>query len=113
MARKLDNPPSVETLARQVGLNRFKLNEGFHQVYGTTPFRYLRACRLGIADCLLTTSDLPTEVIAQKVGYASRSSFASAFRQWRGVKPKTLQLHSQNLARVQGIASQHQALSIP
>ncbi|MEM9009442.1 MAG: AraC family transcriptional regulator [Cyanobacteria bacterium P01_F01_bin.86] len=100
LACSLNNPPSVEILTRQVGLNRLKLNQGFHQVYGTTPFRYLRRCRLGLAEHLLTTSDLPTEVIAHKVGYASRSNFAGAFRQWRGVNPKELQIHSRNLGRV-------------
>ncbi|MEM6502753.1 MAG: AraC family transcriptional regulator [Cyanobacteria bacterium P01_C01_bin.89] len=105
LARNLNNPPSVETLARQVGLNRFKLNQGFHKVYGTTPFRYLRHCRLNLAEHLLTDSDLPIEAVAHKVGYTSRSNFANAFRQWRGLNPKALQLHSRDIAQSQGFAS--------
>ncbi|NET52928.1 MAG: helix-turn-helix transcriptional regulator [Merismopedia sp. SIO2A8] len=94
LATRLDNPPSVEELARQVGLNRLKLNHGFHHVYGTTPFRYLRNCRLAQARCLLIDSILSVEEIAYRVGYTSRSRFAKAFRQLFGLNPKTLQLYS-------------------
>ena len=31
------DPPTIENLARQIGTNRSKLNQGFHQVYGVTP----------------------------------------------------------------------------
>lgn len=99
LARNLDNPPSVEVLARQVGLNRLKLNQGFHQVYGTTPFRYLRNCRLALAGHLLSTSELAVEEVAYRVGYTSRTSFTAAFRRQFGLNPKTLQL--QMLQRLQ------------
>ena len=105
LARNLNNPPSVETLARQVGLNRLKLNQGFHQVYGTTPFRYLRYCRLVLAEHLLATSDLAIEAVAHNVGYTSRSNFATAFRQLFGLNPKALQLHSRHGTRPQSRAS--------
>ncbi|MEL6332487.1 MAG: helix-turn-helix transcriptional regulator, partial [Cyanobacteria bacterium J06626_26] len=80
--------------ARKVGTNRLKLNQGFHQVYGTTPFRYLRACRLTQARRLLTTSDLPVESVAAAVGYSSRNHFAKAFRQQVGLNPKTFQMQA-------------------
>lgn len=96
LARNFNNPPSIQGLAQQVGLNRLKLNQGFHQVYGTTPFRYLRNCRLALARHLLTTSEFTVETVAHKVGYTSRSNFASAFRQQFGLNPKTFQLYSQN-----------------
>ncbi|MEO1348181.1 MAG: AraC family transcriptional regulator [Cyanobacteria bacterium J06635_15] len=105
LACNLDNPPSVEILARQVGLNRLKLNQGFYQVYGTTPFRYLRQCRLNMAEHLLTTSDLDVEVVAHNVGYTSRSNFARAFRQWFGLNPKALQLYNRYVPGLQGHAS--------
>lgn len=88
------NPPPLETLARQVGTNRRKLNEGFHQVYGITPFGYLRDCRLLQAQWLLINSEQSVEEIAAMVGYTSRSRFASAFRQRLGVNPKTFQIQA-------------------
>ena len=75
---EMANPPTVEVLARRVNTNRLKLNQGFHEVYGTTPFKYLRDCRLWMAQRLLTTSTLPIESIAAAVGYRSRNHFASS-----------------------------------
>ncbi|MEO1126370.1 MAG: AraC family transcriptional regulator [Cyanobacteria bacterium J06639_16] len=88
------NPPTLDVLARQVGTNRRKLNEGFHQVYGTTPFGYLRNCRLNQAKWLLMTSECPVEEIASVVGYTSRSRFATAFRQQLGINPKAFQIQA-------------------
>lgn len=96
LACHLKNPPSVATLARQVGLNRLKLNCGFHHVYGTTPYRYLRNCRLTKARELLLTLDLGVMEIADRVGYTSRSSFSTAFHQQFGLSPKTFQLYSRH-----------------
>ena len=101
LARNLNNPPSIEALARQVGLNRLKLNQGFHHVYGTTPFRYLRNCRLKLARYLLTISELAVEEIAYRVGYANRSRFATAFRQQFGLNPKNFQLQSNSVFQQQ------------
>ena len=88
------NPPSIETLARQIGTNRFKLNQGFQQVYGTTPYEYVKHCRLWQAKRLLMTSELSIEEIAATVGYKSRSRFATAFRQHCGINPKAFQLQA-------------------
>ncbi|MEM1256791.1 MAG: AraC family transcriptional regulator [Cyanobacteria bacterium P01_H01_bin.21] len=101
LAQYLNNPPSVEALARQVGLNRLKLNEGFHHIYGIPPFQYLRNCRLQKAQQLLFNSELTVGEIAYRVGYNSLSSFSSAFRQKFGLNPKTLQIQSRNRLRSQ------------
>ena len=94
LRNQIANPPTVEVLARQVGTNRLKLNQGFHEVYGTTPFGYLRDCRLMQAYRLLTTSDLSIGKVAATVGYASRNHFAKAFRRQIGVNPKTFQMQA-------------------
>ena len=87
------SPPSLASLARQVGTNRLKLNQGFHTLYGTAPFGYLRSHRLSQAKRLLMTSELSIDQIAEAVGYSSRSRFATAFRQRMGLNPKTFQRH--------------------
>ena len=88
------NPPTVEVLARQVGTNRLYLNQGFQQVYGTTPFGYSRACRLWQARRLLITSDLSIGQVAAAVGYTNCSHFATAFRQQMGLNPKAFQMQA-------------------
>jgi len=96
LIQQLDQPPSVEALARKVGLNRRKLNDGFREVLGTTPFSYLRNYRLEQARQLLATSELSVEEIALKVGYLSRGNFATAFRKKFGMNPKPYQLQQRN-----------------
>ncbi|MEO1297997.1 MAG: AraC family transcriptional regulator, partial [Cyanobacteria bacterium J06636_16] len=88
------HPPTITALARQVGTNRRKLIEGFHQLYGTAPFGYLHNYRLEQARRLLMTSDLAIRQVAAAVGYTSRSSFALAFRQKMGLNPKTFQMEA-------------------
>jgi len=92
LRKQIINPPTVETLARQVGTNRLYLNQGFHQVYGTTPFGYSGDCRMWQAQRLLMISDLPVGKIAAVVGYTNCSHFARAFRQYTGLNPKTFQM---------------------
>ena len=92
LRREIVNSPTVEALARRVGSNRLKLNQGFHQVYGTTPFKYLRDCRLNQARRLLMTTDMPVESVAAAVGYSSRNHFAKAFRRQMGLNPKAFQM---------------------
>lgn len=94
LRKQLTNPPTVEALVRQVGTNRLYLNQGFHRVYGTTPYGYLRNCRLWQARRLLLTSDLSIGEVAAAVGYAYRSHFATAFRQRMGVNPKPFQMEA-------------------
>jgi AraC-like DNA-binding protein len=90
-----DNPPSVSDLAQQVGLNRRKLNEGFRQLFGTTPYGCLRNYRLEKAQELLANSERSVEEVAKLVGYGDRSHFATAFRKKFGMNPKMYQLQRQ------------------
>ncbi|MGD1904397.1 MAG: helix-turn-helix transcriptional regulator [Leptolyngbyaceae cyanobacterium] len=95
LRQQIANPPTIAALTRQVCLNRLKVTQGFHQVYGTTPFGYLRDCRLWQARRLLITTPLSTEQVATAVGYASRNHFAKAFRQGVGINPKAFQMQVQ------------------
>ncbi|MBE7385422.1 MAG: helix-turn-helix transcriptional regulator [Leptolyngbya sp. SIO1E4] len=92
LRNQIANPPPIEALARQVGTNRLTLTQGFHTLYGTTPFGYLRDCRLLQAKRLLMTSTLSVAEVAAAVGYASRNRFATAFRQKIGLNPKAFQM---------------------
>ena len=98
LRKNLTDPPTVETLARHIGTNRLKINQGFHQVYGTTPYGYLRDYRLRQAKQLLMTSELSVAQVATAVGYSSRSRFATAFRKDFGINPKAFQLQTWHCA---------------
>jgi AraC family transcriptional regulator, transcriptional activator of the genes for pyochelin and ferripyochelin receptors len=85
---RLDDPPSLLELARQVNLNDYKLKVGFKQVFGTTVFGYLHQHRMEAARQLLRSRRLNVKEVAQAVGYANQSRFAAAFRKQFGVNPK-------------------------
>ncbi|MBW4514837.1 MAG: AraC family transcriptional regulator [Timaviella obliquedivisa GSE-PSE-MK23-08B] len=88
LMQRLDNPPSLMELARQVGLNDCTLKRGFRQVFDTTAFGLLHDYRLEQAQQLLEERQLNISEIAQAIGFANRSYFASAFRKKFGVTPR-------------------------
>ncbi|MEO6245123.1 MAG: AraC family transcriptional regulator [Opitutaceae bacterium] len=92
LKRALDLPPTLPALAREVGLSETTLKRGFRQVFGTTPFAYLRARRLEHAHALLAAGEATVLEAAAIVGYSNPSNFAAAFRRQFGVNPKTFQL---------------------
>ncbi|MES1025387.1 AraC family transcriptional regulator [Gloeocapsa sp. BRSZ] len=83
-----DNPPSLVDLARQVGLNDYKLKLGFRYCFGTTAFGYLHSYRMEQARSLLKHNQLSVKEIGQKVGYANSRRFAIAFKQRFGISPQ-------------------------
>lgn len=87
LLNRLDNPPSVLELAREVGLNHNKLKQGFRQVFGTTVFGYSQLCRLEKARQLLYEGHLTVAAVACEVGYANAAKFASAFKRKFGITP--------------------------
>ncbi|MEM8780401.1 MAG: AraC family transcriptional regulator [Cyanobacteria bacterium P01_G01_bin.49] len=88
LLRDLSNPPSLEELARQAGVNDFMLKQGFRYCFGTTVFSVLRSHRLELAKQLLAKQDITVAEIAHRVGYATSNSFARAFKHQFGFSPK-------------------------
>ena len=87
LLQRLDNPPSLLSLARQVGLNDCALKRGFRQVFGETTFGYLHNHRMEKARQLLIEGEVNITEAARHVGFANRSYFAAAFRKKYGVAP--------------------------
>lgn len=84
----LEQPPSLIALARQVGINDFKLKRGFRQIFGTTVFGLLHQYRMEQGRLLLEANRLSVAHVAQTVGYASPSQFSAAFKKTFGLSPK-------------------------
>lgn len=91
---RVQNPPSLLELSREVGLNDFKLKIGFRQCFDTTVFGYLHHYRMEQARELLERGNLTITGVARAVGYANRSHFAAAFKRKFGVNP-SIYSHSQ------------------
>ena len=65
-----------------------KLKQGFRELFGKTPFAYLRNHRLETAQNLLLENDMGVLAVASAVGHANSSHFAAAFKQKLGISPK-------------------------
>ena len=87
LIRNLENPPSLLDLARQVGINKNKLNQNFRQVFGTSVFDYLRIRRLERSKELLKNKAKNVTEVAFEVGYAQQSNFTRAFKKHFGTNP--------------------------
>lgn len=87
LQQRFEDPPSLMGLARHVGLNDFKLKQGFRYLFNTTVFGYVQSCRMKQAQELLCDRDLSIAEIAVRVGYASRSRFHNAFKRHMDMTP--------------------------
>ena len=83
----LGNPPTIEMLAREVGLPQRRLSEAFRAATGMTILEWLLDQKLLFACQLLAEGALSLKEISFRVGYAHRSSFAEAFARRFGVPP--------------------------
>jgi AraC family transcriptional regulator, transcriptional activator of the genes for pyochelin and ferripyochelin receptors len=97
ITQNVHNPPSLMQLARQVGLNDFKLKLGFRQIFRTTVFGYLHRHRMERARQLLSDRRMNVKEVAQAVGYANQSRFAAAFRKQFGINPKAYLLSKKSV----------------
>jgi len=88
LVSNLDDPPTTLELARQVGINDFKLKQGFREVFGNTLFGYFRDYRLDKARSRLDEGEMNVSAAAYSVGYVNLSHFSKAFHRKFGVKPK-------------------------
>ncbi len=100
--QSLQQPPSIPTLARMVGINRNKLTYGFKRWFGCTVFEYQLRVRMEAAWRLLETSSLPLGEIADLVGYQHQGSFSAAFKAYFNLLPKNVRLRQTESGRSVG-----------
>jgi AraC-like DNA-binding protein len=87
---RVADPPSLPELARLVGLPAKRLDRLFREVFGTTPFGWVRDYRLTLAKQLLTEESLPIKQVAHRLGYANVHNFTHAFKARFGIPPGAL-----------------------
>lgn len=81
-------PPTIEALAREVGLGTTKLKSGFKGLFGTTICQFANEIRMERARALLCKPDTAISDVAETLGYEYQNSFTTAFRRHFGVLPK-------------------------
>lgn len=83
MLAHLDQPFSLSTLAMAVGLSDYKLKQGFHQRFKTTPGQMLLQLRMEKAHRLLEQGYQVAQA-GWQVGYRHANNFSVAFYRYYG-----------------------------
>lgn len=86
----LASPPSIERLARLVGINQTQLKSGFKAITGQTIFGYVQRCRMERAAELLLSGTRNISEVSYEVGYSHSANFTMAFKRYFGYLPKEL-----------------------
>jgi AraC-like DNA-binding protein len=73
-------PPGLQELANQVGLNLKKLKMGFKQIYGDTVYGFLFDYKMEYARKLLDSGSYNVNEVGLKIGYSTGSHFIAAFK---------------------------------
>lgn len=83
-------PLSLAQLAREAGLNEFKLKKGFRDVFETTVFNHIHQKRMQLALKLLAEKVSTVSEVADTVGYKNANHFSAAFKKFFGYSPGSL-----------------------
>ncbi|MFC4275289.1 response regulator transcription factor [Achromobacter aloeverae] len=87
LQENLANPPSLKSLARQIGVHERRLTQAFRILLGKSVKDYLRDERMHSAQKLLHLKQLSISEIAETLGFSSPANFAAAFRRHAGCSP--------------------------
>jgi len=90
LLRDIQHPPTLAQLARQCGLNEFKLKKGFKAAFNNTVFGYFAATRLEQARQLILHTPNTISEIAYETGFSHPQHFQRAFKKHFGIPPGQL-----------------------
>lgn len=85
---RMAEPPTLQELADEIGLNIKKLKEGFKQIYGDSVFSFLFDYKMEVARKLLEAGNDNVNEVGHKIGYSTSSHFIAAFKKKYGTTPK-------------------------
>lgn len=85
---RMAEPPSLQELSVEIGLNLKKLKEGFKQIYGDTVYSFLFDYKMEHSRQLLKSNKFNVNEVGLQVGYSTASHFISAFKKKFGTTPK-------------------------
>lgn len=86
----IDQPLRIADAARAIGTSERTLQRALDRVLGVSPVRFAQRIRLEQAAHLLRTTDLPTDVVARRVGYENAGTLTSLLRDRLGTTPGRL-----------------------
>lgn len=87
---RMTSPPNLTEIAREVGLNEFKLKHGFKEVFHSTVFEYLTGRRLNHAKQILLDTEKTVAEISSELVYSSPQHFHKQFVTKFGKTPNSI-----------------------
>jgi AraC family transcriptional regulator len=87
MHDRLDEPMTVEDLARTARFSKFHFTRLFRRETGYSPSRFLARLRIEEAKRLLASTSMRVADVSCQVGYASVGTFTTRFTTCVGVSP--------------------------
>jgi len=84
------NPPNLREIAKNIGMNEFKLKHGFKEVFDSTIFGYITDKRLHHAKLMLQSTDQSIAEIAYYLGYSSPQHFSQQFKKKFAFTPNSV-----------------------
>lgn len=84
---QLSSVPSLDSIARTIGMNKNSICQTFKKNYGMNITEYIAQKRLTKAKELLLEGKLSVLQVALEVGYTNQSSFGRAFKKFYGYSP--------------------------
>jgi AraC-like DNA-binding protein len=90
LERSIDNPPTIRTLARMVGLNEFSLKKGFKDTFNQTVYGFVHSVKMQQAKQLLLDGNKSINDVSEMAGYKNPQHFTAAFKKYFGILPSKL-----------------------
>ncbi|MXN92737.1 helix-turn-helix domain-containing protein [Flavobacterium sp. Sd200] len=81
-------PPGLQELADEVGINLKRLKMGFRQIYGDSVYSFLFDYKMDYARKLLDSGSYNVNEVGLRIGYSTASHFIAAFKKKFGTTPK-------------------------
>jgi AraC-like DNA-binding protein len=98
----LEQKPTLDELAAELKLSKFRLCAIFKSAYGVSVGQYWMAARIAAASHELLTG-APIKLVAARLGFADEAYFTRVFRAHRGMPPGAwLRLQRKNSVRASG-----------
>jgi AraC-like DNA-binding protein len=97
-----DPSPTIEALAREVGISPFHFIRQFEAVFGVTPHQFRIQARLDLAKHLLARGQHSVTDVCMEVGFSSLGSFSTLFTQRIGETPSAYRRRVRLLVQVPG-----------
>lgn len=86
--QRIDNPPSLDAIARYVGVSARQLERAFQAALGESPMAFYRRLRLAYGRWLLQGGQRSITQVALDCGYSDGAHFSRDFRSRYGMSPR-------------------------